>query len=116
MTEPYRYIRYSWWKKVDLNEVIKKFSRTFHIENYTMNRNDRELSFFKEKREEIKIKADTLNVLLSPTRAILFQKEPLPFTSKDVELRKKVLELYSRKRPTPLPIFFSDEPKFDIAK
>lgn len=116
MSKPYRYIRYKWWRKIDLNEVSKEMSREFSKEDLTMPKNDREFSFFKEVRAEIKVMADTLSAYLSPSRALLFQKEPSPFTAKDIELREKILELYPRNRPTPLPLFFSDEPQFEIAE
>lgn len=99
---------------MDLNEVSKEMGRKFSKEDLTMPKNDREFSFFKEIRAEIKVRADTLSAYLSPSRVILFQKEPAPFTAKDMELREKILELYPRNRPTPLPLFFSEEPKFEI--
>lgn len=60
--------------------------------------------------------ADTLVALLSPTRAVLYQKEPSPFTARDKELRRKILEQYSRSRVTPLPNSFRDEPRFEAAE
>lgn len=61
---------------------------------------------------ELKLKADTLNAFISLTRAILFQKERAPFTPRDMELRKRILEIYPRNRPTPFLI--NDEPKFEV--
>ena len=60
--------------------------------------------------------ADTLVALLSPTRAVLYQKKPSPFTVRDMELRRKILELYPRSRVTSLPISFRDEPRFEVAE
>lgn len=60
--------------------------------------------------------ANTLVALLSPARAVLYQKEPSAFTARDMELRRKILELYPRSRVTPLPISFRDEPRFEAAK
>ena len=51
--------------------------------------------------------------MLSPMRAVLSQKEAAPFTKKDVELRKKVLEFYPRSRPTPFPWQFISEPEYE---
>ena len=62
-----------------------------------------EISINKDFREEIEVEADTLQAVLSPTRAVLSQKEAKPFTIKDVELRDKVLKIYPRNRQTPFP-------------
>lgn len=113
---PYRYIRYNWWRKVDLKEAAEELGGAFSVEDLTMPRDDREYSFFKEIREEIKVRADTLSAYLSPIRAMLFQREPAPLTARDMELRRMILELYPKNRPTPLPLFFSDEPKFEVAE
>lgn len=78
--------------------------------------NELEMSLMKDERNELKISADTLTVILSKFRAVLYQKEATPFTASDVELRKKVLELYPRNSPTPFPWSFTFEPKFEIAK
>jgi hypothetical protein len=75
-----------------------------------------DLAVFKDFREELKIEADNIKAFLSPQRAVLFQKEPAPFTAKDMELRKRILELYPRDRITPIPIFFNREPEFEIAE
>jgi len=62
---------------------------------------------------EILFKADTLFVAISPSRATLFQKKRIPFTPKDLELRKTILELY----PSNLgPFIFNNEPKFKIRR
>jgi hypothetical protein len=31
-----------------------------------------------------------------------------------MELRKRILEIYPRNRPTPLPFLINDEPKFEV--
>jgi hypothetical protein len=41
------------------------------------------------------------------------QKKPAPFTAKDLELRKRVMELYPKERPTFLPLHFGSEPQFE---
>jgi len=62
------------------------------------------------------VAADTLVALLSPDQAVLYQKEPSPSTARDKELRRKMLELYPSSSVTPLPIFFRDEPRFEVAE
>lgn len=60
---------------------------------------------------EFLYRADSLFVAIAPQRAVLFQKEPLPFTSNDLALRETVLALYPRESLVGL---FSKEPSFDI--
>jgi len=59
---------------------------------------------------EILFKADTLFAAVAPGRAVLFQKERKPFTEKDLELRKTILELYPFRINLP---FFAKESKFE---
>ena len=116
MNQPYHYVRFKWWRIVDLKEVAKEMGGVFSINKLTMPRDDRELSLFKDMREELKVEADTLGAILSPVRAVLFQREAAPFTARDMDLRRRVLEMYPRDRPTPFPMFFSEEPKFEVAE
>ena len=60
------------------------------------------------------LKADTLNAFISLAGAVLFQKERTPFTHRDMQLRKRILEIYPRNRPTPFPFLVNDEPNFEI--
>jgi hypothetical protein len=69
------------------------------------------LSEIKSVVPEILFKADTLYATISPTRAVLFQKSRSPFTLKDLELRKTILDLYNSRFTIPV---FDPEPKFEI--
>ena len=69
------------------------------------------LSEIKSVVPEILFKADTLFATISPTRAVLFQKSRAPFTLKDLELRKTILDLYNSRFTIPV---FDPEPKFEI--
>lgn len=113
--QPYHYVRFRWWRRVDLKKVARELGETFSVEEIAMPKGEMEISLFKDEREELKVEADTLLAMLSPFRAVLSQREPAPFTTRDLELRKRVLELYPRSRPTPFPWEFSQEPKFDVA-
>ncbi len=42
--------------------------------------------------------------------------EAEPFTARDMELRRRMMELYPRKRPTPFPFMFGREPEFEVAE
>ncbi|MCK4952229.1 hypothetical protein KAS14_00370 [Candidatus Bathyarchaeota archaeon] len=113
LSEPYRYTRFRWWNKIDLEEVEKDLSKEFSVKKFSPSRDEMELALGKDERDELMVSADTLTAMLSAFRAVLFQKESASFTEKDVELRKIVLELYKRERPTPFPWSFSTEPKFE---
>lgn len=115
MPGPYHYVRFRWWKGVSIEEIKEKLGQAFQLRPIIMPRGDMEISFAKDDRDEFSVAADTLIARLSGFRAVLVQKEAAPFTARDMELRKKVLELYPQSRPTPFPWEFSEEPKFQVA-
>ena len=75
-----------------------------------------EFSLFKDARDETLVKADTIGAYISKFRAVLFQRDRAPFTSRDLELRRRILEVYPRDRPSPFPWAFSDEEPFEVAE
>jgi len=116
LDENYYYVRFRWWKRVDLKKIEEDLSKLFRVKFVAFPREDSELSIFKDDRHELEVKADTLTGMLSAFRAVLSQKEAAPFTEKDVALRNKVLELYPRNSSTPFPWGFTHEPKFKVEK
>ena len=60
---------------------------------------DQEVAIYKTTRKEIMVKADTVGAIIGTFRAILYQKDKAPFTSRDLLLRQKILELYPRTSP-----------------
>lgn len=115
MVDAYHYVRFRWWTRVDLEKLSVEFANKFSIKTTGIPSVEQELTLWKDDRNELEVKADTLTAFISSFRAVLFQKKPSPFTSRDVELRKKIIELYPRARPTPFPWGFGEEPKFEIA-
>jgi len=111
--EPYHYVRFRWWSRVDLEQTEREFSKEFEVERKIYPRDEMELALRKDEREEVIVRADTLTATLSVFMAVLSQKQVAPFTDRDMELRKKVLEAYPRSRPTPFPWSFTHEPKFE---
>ena len=116
MVETYKYVRFRWWERIDLKKLSEDLGRSFSVEKLIQPSDEQGIFLFKDERDELKVSADTLSVMLSCFRAVLYQKEASPFTVRDIELRKKILELYPRNRPTPFPWMFSHESKFEIAK
>jgi hypothetical protein len=113
-TGPYYHVALSNWAQlhdvVKLSEKLQKdftFVKTLLPERKTVV----VVSELKGPVPEIEFKADTLYALIAPNKAVLFQKERKPFTKKDTELRKKILDLYPCKLNLPL---FAREHTFEI--
>jgi len=115
MIKPYFYVRFRWDFGADIGKLASELAEDFTVEEVKTFESDRDMTLYRGHREELKAKADSLTVLLSRTRAVLYQREAEPFTERDVRLRSRILELYPRGRVTPLPLMFSDEPKFEVA-
>jgi hypothetical protein len=114
--QPYSYSRFTWYKDINVDNEAERLSKDFEIKPLnTPEPSEREVSIYKNTRKEIIIKADTLGAIISTFRAILYQKEKAPFTTKDMKLRQEILDLYPRRSASPLPIGYSFEPKFIIA-
>lgn len=114
ISRPYYYVRFRWLHELDLEELSNELEKNFQVETLDIPDSDTDLTLYKSHRAGLKVTADSLMVYLSRTRAILAQREARPFTEKDLELRKKILELYPKDRITPLPLFFSNEPEFEV--
>jgi hypothetical protein len=113
IVEKYFYIRYKWWKNVDINKIIVEIQNKFEVESINLPHDDREIVFYPFEREVLKVKADSLIARLAPMRAVLYQTNVVPFTKKDLELRGYVIEMYPYDRMSFLPMFFQEEPKFE---
>ncbi len=111
--EPYHFVRFLWAARVDLEtkeEELAEYVVGWRTPPETVSKMHLHLYNLRE----LKLKADTLNAFISLTRSVLFQKERAPFTPRDMELRKRILEIYPRNRPTPFPFLINDEPKFEV--
>ena len=75
---------------------------------------DDSLTLHTEWREELTLEADTLAAHLAPKRAVLYQRNPAPFTSDDLRLRGALFSFYPYGRPTFLPFYSEKEPEFDV--
>ncbi len=116
MVKPYHYVRFNWWGRVDLDEVADELVKKFSVAMARIPWDDLEVSLDNGLHEELRVKADTLNAFLSIHKVVLFQMEAEPFTARDMELRRRMMELYPRKRPTPFPFMFGREPEFEVAE
>ncbi len=114
--KPYYYVRWKWteFSKAELERISEDFSKSFSVT--MIDNHEDNVSLYRNLREELRVRADTLTAFLSPFRAVIFQREAAPLTARDMKLRKKLLELYPRNRMSPLPWDFFFEPKFEVAK
>ena len=114
--EKYYFIRYEWFR-IDLDALAKEMEEDFVVELRPMPTGRVDLSPYKFDRDGLKISADTLAVFTYPFKAVLFQREPASFTSKDLKLRNKILELYPKNKSSLLSIGAAySEPKFQVAE
>jgi hypothetical protein len=113
---PYHYVRFNWFKKVDLKKAERVLSVNFEVKMVRIPWNDMEISIGDDMSEELRVEADTLAAFLSTLKVVLFQRKPAPFTTRDMELRKIMMELYPRERPTPFPFMFGREPSFEVVE
>ena len=113
MVQPYHYIRFGWFIEVELEKVAEDLDGEFNVGMVVLPRDEMGLSLHKEERGDLEVSADTLTAWLSAFRAVLFQKEAAPFTTRDMDLRNEIFELYPRGRPNPFPWSFVKEPKFE---
>jgi hypothetical protein len=109
----YHYVRWRWNDRIDVDKLAKELSEEYDVKAIPDHGWDLELTYMKEMRDRYLIKADTLTVFLSIFRVVMTQRKPAPFTAKDVELRKRMLELFPKERPTFLPWQFSTEPEYE---
>ncbi len=115
--EQYYFIRYEWFQRVDLDALAKEMEEDFVVELRPMPTGPVDLSPYKFDRDGLKISADTLAVFTYPFKAVLFQREPAHFTSKDLKLRNRILELYPKNKSSLLSIGAAySEPKFQVAE
>jgi len=112
LARAYHYVRFR-WRGLDLEKVANELARSFKVERIENPDEDTDISPYLGERLKLKITADTLAASLSPIRAVLYQKEPAPFTERDLQLRKKIFDLYPRGSSTPLLPSFREEPEFE---
>ncbi len=72
------------------------------------------MTLFSYHREHLQVRAGHLSARLAYMRAVLYQKNWAPFTGRDVELRRKIREIYDRDLITPLLLAFKTEPEFEV--
>lgn len=72
-----------------------------------------DMSIYKNERDGIQCKADNLSAFLYEYKAVLYQKNPAPFTENDLKMRDIVLETYPRTSSSMLSTAFQSEPAFE---
>ena len=112
--KPYFHIRYTWWDILDLGEVRRTLEPQFEVTELFVPSSFWEIALFPYHREHLQVRADNLSARLAHMRAVLYQRDWAPFTERDVELRRRIREIYGRDLMTPLPLAFNTEPEFEV--
>ena len=113
--QPYFHIRYTWWDIVDLDEVVRGLNGEYEVMELFVPSSFWEIALFPYHREHYRVEADTLSARISQMRAILYQREWAPLTERDMELRRRIREIYGRNLIAPLPVTRITEPEFEAA-
>ncbi len=92
---------YRWWKPLDLDEFASSFREVFEISFRPDLVAEEKIDIFSRDRREMRVCADTVSALLSPYRAVLYQREPSKLTERDRRLLEVIREAYPRGRYTP---------------
>ncbi len=109
-SQPYHFVCTRRWRRHNLQEVAKNLRDFTYVRQFGI-LDQIDLSDPRhDYSPEMEFKADTLYVLISARRAVLFQKTRQPFTQKDLQLREIIFNLYPDYR---LPLFIR-EPSFEI--
>lgn len=102
MAEAYHYARFRWWIGLNVESLSKELSEKYDVKKLEMPSYALDLSLLTDVRDEYLIKSDTITVFLAPAKAVMSQKKPAPLTLKDLELRRRIFELYpARARSEP---------------
>jgi hypothetical protein len=115
--ENYEYITYSKFGRLyNVETISQKLREKFTFVKILVPKRKTSMSFIRPSElwgfvPEILFKADTLYAAISPSKATMFQKKRNPFTPKDLDLRKRILELYTWRFAG---IVFTKEPKFEV--
>ena len=108
----YHFVRFRWWSRLDLEKVSEELGEKYAVEWSRGPESETEIDLRKDERTILNVKADTLGAYLDIYKVVMYQREPAPFTARDVELREGLFEMYNRDRPTPFPWQYLEEPKF----
>jgi hypothetical protein len=102
LAEAYHYARFRWWIGLNLERLSKELSEKYDVKKLKMPSYALELSLLMGVRDEYLVKSDTLAVFLAPAKAVISQKKPAPLTHNDLELKRRIFELYpARARSEP---------------
>lgn len=112
--EPYHYVRFRWWNRADLEALAEELDEEYEVNWSRGPGTELEIDLRKEERNILKVKADSLGAYLDIYKAVLYQREPSPFTKRDAKLRERLFKVYDKNRPTPFPWEFLREPEFVV--
>jgi hypothetical protein len=117
LTDNYSYTRFRWVEIADLDDLAERLSEAgLGVRTQKMPTSEDDVSPYRNQRTSLHVKADTLNAIISPSRATLSQRVRKPFTSRDMRLREIVLEAFPHTSLSFFPWGFNVEPEFELEK
>ena len=117
MTDNYSYTRFRWVDVADLEALAERLREAgLEVSIREMPTSENDVSPYRNQRSSLHVKADTLNAIISPSRAILSQRARRPFTARDMRLREIVLEAFPHASSSFFPWGFNVEPEFELEK
>jgi len=117
LTDNYSYTRFRWVDAANLDTLAKELREAgFDVSIRQLPTSEYDISPYKNQRTSLHIKADSLNAIISPSRATLAQRVRRPFTARDMRLREIVLEAFPHGASTFFPWGFNVEPAFELEK
>jgi hypothetical protein len=115
MRSPYHYVRFR-YDPLDLEEgnVLLR-AEGFRPELHRTPEGGLDLSFNTDwNRDHLRVKADTLEVVLTKSVATLLQRRSMPFSPRDMNLRRVVFDLFPYGRHAGLSMYTMTEPEFEV--
>ena len=115
MRSPYHYVRFR-YDPLDLEEgnVLLR-AEGFRPELHRTPEGGLDLSFNTDwNRDHLRVKADTLEVVLTKSVATLLQRRSMPFSARDMNLRRVVFDLLPYGRHAGLSMYTMTEPEFEV--
>ncbi len=115
MRMPYHYVRFR-YEPLNLEEAEALFRlEGFPVELHRTPEGGLDLSFNTDwNRDHLRVKADTLEAVLTKSVATLLQRRSVPFTARDMSLRRVVFDLFPHSRHAGLSIYSTAEPEFEV--
>jgi hypothetical protein len=115
MRSPYHYVRFR-YDPLNFGEAnVLLRAEGFRPELHRTPEGGLDLSFNTDwNRDHLRVKADTLEAVLTKSVATLLQRKSMPFSARDMSLRSVVFDLFPHDRQAGLSMYTMMEPEFEV--